>query len=296
VSPSQPVFPRLQAIDESDIDAEYMMPVYPPSVTIEGQSYAFHSILKDDFFSLNILYKNQADEGYVLKLSDFRFLLGRVFRPVAGWISRREYSIYRMVSDIPSIPALGPRYGKRGYFHRFIEGKTLHEIERRIHEEFKVVVGHPAFGRYDTSLAPDFFDQLMATLQGVHQRRIFYADLNKRGNIICSSKGKPYLIDFQICLHLPVRHGWLGALTEKLFQRLIREDIYHLYKHKKTFQPQVMTEKELQLAQRSNLNRRYRRFLWRPYIVLKRLIYPHGSNETIWYKWKDQKDQSPKMP
>ena len=272
------------------------MAAFPHRVTIEGEVYVFHRILKDDFFSLNILYKNQANDGYVLKLSDFRFFLGRMFRPVAGWISRREYAIYRIVSDIPGIPALGPRYGNRGYFHRFIEGETLHEIEQRIHERFNVVVGHPAFGNYETSLAPDFFDQLMAIIQGVHHRRIFYADLNKRGNIICSKEGKPYLIDFQICLHMPVRSGWLGALTEKIFQRLIREDIYHLYKHKKTFQPQVMTEKELQLAQRSNLSKRYRRFLWRPYIVLKRLIYPHGSNETIWYKWKNQKDQSPKMP
>jgi hypothetical protein len=80
-----------------------------------------------------------------------------------------------------------------------------------------------------------------------------------------------------------------------MFQRLVREDLYHLYKHKETFQPQLMTEKERQLAQRSNLNQRYRRYLWRPYIVLKRLIYPHGSNETIWYKWKKLKDQSPRM-
>lgn len=269
---------------------------YPSFVQIHGLDYLFERILKDDFFSINLLYKNPEGQGYVLKLSDFRFLLGWMFRPLAGWISRREYSIYRMVSDIPGIPALGPRFGKRGYFHHFIEGKTLHEIERCIHTQFNVVVGGAAFARCEQSLAPDFFDRLASIVQGVHQRRIFYADLNKRGNIICSTEGKPYLIDFQICLHLPVRKGWLGVLTGKIFQWLVREDLYHLYKHKQTFQPQLMTEKERQLAQRSNLNRRYRRYLWGPYIVLKRLIYPHGSNETIWYKWKRQKDQSPQMP
>jgi len=272
------------------------MPVYPPSVSVEGQVYAFHRILKDDFFSLNLLYKNQANEGYVLKLSDFRFVLGRLFRPVAGWISRREYAIYQMVSDIPGIPTLGPRCGKRGYFHRFIEGKTLHEIERCIQERSDVVVGHPDFCHESTLLAPDFFDQLAVIIRHVHQRRIFYADLNKRGNIICSTEGKPYLIDFQICLHMPVRQGWPGVLIEKMFQGLRREDLYHVFKHKKTFQPQLMEAKEQQLAQRTNVNRRYRRYLWHPYIVLKRLIYPHGSNETIWYKWNKQKDQSPKMP
>ncbi|MBA3967328.1 MAG: hypothetical protein H0X47_16450, partial [Nitrospirales bacterium] len=116
---------------EFDVSAGSLMPVHPSHVMIEGQLYAFQRILKDDFFSRNLLYKNQANEGYVLKVSDFRFVLGWLFRPLTGWISRREYRIYQMVSDLPGIPALGPRYGKRGYFHRFIEGHTLHEIERR---------------------------------------------------------------------------------------------------------------------------------------------------------------------
>ncbi|MGD9852885.1 MAG: hypothetical protein AB7T38_16665 [Nitrospirales bacterium] len=268
---------------------------YPSMVTLDGQDYVFERILKDDFFSVNVLYRNQEGERYVLKLSDFRFVLGWVFRPLAGWISRREYRIYRMVNDIPGIPALGPRYGNRGYFHRYIEGQTLHEIERNLIDQFHVVAGDPALANHATSLAVDFFDQLLRIVTAVHQRRIFYADLNKRGNIICSTDGRPYLIDFQICLHLPVRQGWMGRLTERIFQRLAMEDFYHVYKHKKTFQPQLMTEKETQSAQRSDLSKQYRRFLWQPYIVLKRLVYPHGSNETIWYKWKKEKDHSPRM-
>ncbi len=271
------------------------MPIYPPSVTIDGQKYTFHRLLKDDFFSLNILYTNARHEGYVLKLSDFRFLGGWVLRPLASWISRREYTIYQMVADIPGVPALGPRYGTRGYLHRFIEGKTLHEIERQIIEHCQVVAGNPDFGSQKTMLSSDFFEQLKTIVNEVHCRRIFYVDLNKRGNIICSMEGKPYLIDYQICVHIPTRKGWLGDLTEKIFERLKQEDLYHLYKHKKTFQPQLMTEQELELAERSTLSKRYRQLLWQPYIVLKRLIYPHGSNETIWYKWKKEKDQSPRM-
>ncbi|MGE0474682.1 MAG: hypothetical protein AB7P17_13690, partial [Nitrospirales bacterium] len=255
---------------------------YPSMVTLDGQDYVFERILKDDFFSVNVLYGNHGGERYVLKLSDFRFVLGWMFRPLAGWISRREYRIYNMVSDIPGIPALGPRHGKRGYFHRYIEGQTLHEIERSLVDRFNVVAGDPALGNYETSLAPDFFDRLLLIVNAVHRRRIFYADLNKRGNIICSTEGRPYLIDFQICLYMPVRQGLMGSLTEKIFQQLAKEDLYHLYKHKKTFQPKLVTAQEQELAQQSNLSRRYRRFLWQPYIVLKRLIYPHGSNETIW--------------
>lgn len=268
---------------------------YPSTVTLDGQNYVFERILKDDFFSVNVLYKNQVGERYVLKLSDFRFILGWLLRPLAGWISRREYRIYRMVSDIPGIPALGPRHGKRGYFHRYIEGQTLHEIERQLVDQYQVTAGDQDFAYHETSLAGDFFEQLLRILKEIHRRRIFYADFNKRGNIICSTEGKPYLIDFQICLHFPVWQGWLGELTEKIFQQLAREDLYHLYKHKRTFQPQLMTEKEQMAAKRSELSKRYRRFFWRPYISVKRLIYPHGSNETIWYKWKKEKDQTPRM-
>ena len=166
-----------------------MMPGYPSSVTLHGQEYSFHRILKDDFFSLNILYTNLSNEGYVLKLSDFRFVCGWMLRPLAAWISKREYTIYKMVEDISGIPDLGPRYGNRGYFHQYIEGKTLYECQ---HNKF---------------LPRDFFDQLLAIVDQVHQRRIFYADLNKRGNIICSTTGKAYLIDFQICLPFKPRTG-----------------------------------------------------------------------------------------
>jgi len=188
--------------------------------------------------------------------------------------------MYQKVAGIPGIPELGPRYGSRGYFHQYVEGKTLYEVEEEKQE----------------TLPANFFDGLRTIIDHLHQRRIFYADLNKRGNIICSTEGTPYLIDFQICMHFLKRRGLIGAFFDKIFQRLIQEDHYHLYKHKKSFQPDLMKDNELILAQRSSLNQQYSRFIWKPYITIKRLIYPHGSNETIWYKWKREKDQTPKMP
>ncbi len=254
------------------------MPAYPLRVTIHEQEYTFHRILKDDFFSLNILYINASKQGYVLKLSDFRFLGGWILRPLAAWISKREYAIYQMVEDISGIPELGPRYGKRGYFHQYIEGNTLHECQ-------------------DGQLLPrDFFDELLAIIDQVHQRRIFYADLNKRGNIICSATGKAYLIDFQICVPFKSWTGPLGTWVNRIFDVLIQEDQYHVFKHKKFFQPELMGQEEQAGVQRSSLNQWYGRWTWKPYVSVKRLLYPHGSNEMIWYKWKQQKDQSLRMP
>ena len=103
---------------------------YPEKIAINGEDFHFEKILKDDFFSVNVLYKNQFDVRYVLKLSDFRFVLGTLLRPLAMFFSWREYRIYKRLEGIEGIPALGPRFGRRGYFHRYIEGKTLHELEK----------------------------------------------------------------------------------------------------------------------------------------------------------------------
>ena len=81
---------------------------YPEKIVINGESFNFEKILKDDFFSVNVLYRNEFDVRYVLKLSDFRFVLGILLRPLAMFFSWREYRIYRMLEGIEGIPALGP--------------------------------------------------------------------------------------------------------------------------------------------------------------------------------------------
>jgi RIO-like serine/threonine protein kinase len=250
---------------------------YPGQMTIENDLYYYEKILKDDFFSVNVLYRssNEGGKKYVLKLSDFRFIFGWLFFPFAVYMSRREYKIYSMVKDIQGIPKLGPKYGLRGYFHEFIEGRTLHELAS--HKEFL--------------LPDDFFARLKAIVDEIHRRRIFYMDLNKHGNIIISDDGSPYLIDFQISLYL----GRRNFLCDRLFNFFIREDIYHIYKHKKRFRPDLMTEEEKELARRTKLGKGFNLFFGRPYRKVKRLIYPAGSNEIIWYKWKKMKDKSKRM-
>jgi hypothetical protein len=248
---------------------------YPESLTIKDESFQYEKILKEDFFSVNVLYRADSGKKYVLKISDFRFLLGFLLMPLAILMSRREYKIYSMVADLPNVPELGPRFGLRGYFHKFIEGKTLHELDR---DERR-------------NLPDDFFDHLRATIEEIHKRRIFYLDLNKQGNIILGDDGMPYLIDFQVSIHFKYRN----RLFDRLFELFIPEDIYHLYKHKKRFRPDLMTEEEIKLSERSELGKLLNRYYGDPYRKIKRKIYPSGSNEIIWYKWKKMKDKSKRM-
>lgn len=241
---------------------------YPEQINIGGQDCRFETILKEDFFSVNILYRSGAGQGHVLKLSDFRFILGALLRPFATLMSRHEYRIFQRVAGIEGIPALGSRYGSRGYFHEYVDGETLAEWDR------------------SKPLPDDFFDQLSAIIRQIHVRGIFYADLNKRGNIIVGNDNRPHLIDFQICMHFRQRYSPFGGLSKRIFEKLIREDIYHLYKLKRHFQPARLTAGESQLAQRSALGQGFNRFFGNPFRRVKRIIYPAGSNETVWYKWR----------
>lgn len=249
---------------------------YPESLEIKGEIYRYEKILKEDFFSVNTLYRAESGTRYVLKLSDFRFLLGFLLTPLAILMSHREYRIYSMVADLPLVPELGPRFGVRGYLHKFIEGSTLHELERE--------------GKKD--LPDNFFDGLKETIDEIHRRRIFYMDLNKQGNIILGDDGLPYLIDYQVCIHFKYRN----RLLDGLFNLFIQEDIYHLYKHKRHFRPDLMTDEEKKLAERSEFGKLVNKYYGDPYRKIKRKIYPSGSNEIIWYKWKKMKDKSKRMP
>ncbi len=244
---------------------------YPNIIIIDEKEYQYEEILKEDFFSINVLYKNGSDR-YVLKLSDFRFIFGILLRPFAILMSRHEYYIYQRVADIPGIPKLGPRLGHRGYFHYFVPGRTLNDLRTLSAEEKKATV-------------PDnFFDQLKAILSTVHEREIFYADLDKRGNIILGDDGKPWLIDFQICLDLGNGLNMFSGMRKRLFARLRQEDEYHLYKQKRRYRPDLLTNDEKELAKRTGFGQTYNRWLGNPYRRLKRNIYPSGSNDLIWYK------------
>ena len=84
---------------------------YPDNTEIEGELYRYERVLKDDFFSINLLYRNDRGDGYVLKLTDFPFVCGFLFRPLACLISRHEYRVYQRLADLQGIPTLGPRWG-----------------------------------------------------------------------------------------------------------------------------------------------------------------------------------------
>jgi len=247
---------------------------YSQQVVIDGVAFDYEKVLKADFFSVNVLYRNASGQRYVLKLSDFRFIFGLLLRPLAMLMSWHEYRMYRKVDGLEGIPRLGPRHGWRGYFHQYVEGQTLKEL------------------MHDWELPADFFDRLGELLRQVHGRGVFYADLSKSDNVIRGDDGRPYLIDFQISVPFGRYGGAVGRWLSRLFDRLKAMDLYHVYKHKKWFHTGRMSAEQWRLAERPDWCRTWYTFWLSWYLPAKRLLYPHGSNDLIWFKNK-RRDPAP---
>ncbi len=246
------------------------MASYPSSFTFDGVQYNYERILKDDFFSVNVLYRAESGAAKVLKIGDFRFIGGFLLRPFAALMNRHELKLYKKLGDIPGIPGAGPSYGWRGFFHEYVEGQTINTLD-----------DHP--------IKPEFFDELHAMMRAIHAKNVIYLDSNKRGNIILGTDGRPHLIDFQISINF----GWVRPSSAWLFNILVSEDIYHVYKHRRHFG--CLAPEEAHLAMRSKVNTAVGSGIGKPYRWLKRKIYPQGSNETIWYRWKKEKDSAPRV-
>ncbi len=246
-------------------------PTYPTEVSIDGRTYVFERILHDHFYSVNVLYRNVEGGRQVLKLSDFRMFFGVLLRPFAGWMSRHEYRIYAALTDIPGIPALGPRLGRCGYFHAYIEGKTLADCHSQ------------------SEIPDDFFDRLAKIYRAIHERGIVHLDSDKRSNILLADDGAPYVIDFQVALWLLPNNRPTSRWRQKMFDRLVRSDVYHVYKHKSRLRRDLMREDEWALAVRPPANRMYDALFGRHVRFLKRLVYPKGSREPVWRRRRDDR-------
>ena len=229
--------------------------------------YEFRQVLKADLFASNELYERDG-KGYVLKRSRFRIAGGILLWPLAMLISRHEYRMYQRVRDVPGVPPLGPRVGWTGYLHEYVPGSTLRATPKQ------------------GAVGDEFFPRLREIVEAFHRRRIVYLDLAKSENIIVGEDGRPYLIDFQVSVQFPPADTPLGRLLTPGFEFFRREDLYHFHKHKRKWRSDQMSAEEWARARRTGFGNFWWRWMSRPYLAVKRRIYPQGSDETIWWRWR----------
>lgn len=139
-------------------------------------------------------------------------------QPWLRWLARallrREANILAALdgfSGVPQLVAHSPRKLER----TFIPGAPMHEARPR---------------------DPSFFRQAAKSLRMLHRAGVVHNDLAKEPNILVTESKQVAFIDFQLAALCPARG--------RLFRALAYDDVRHLLKHKRTYCPDSLTQRE----------------------------------------------------
>lgn len=229
-------------------------------MTCQGRRYDHVTTFKHDFFAATGLYRGP-DRLAVLKIGRQNDILTIPGEWIGVFLARREVRMYTRFQDIPGVPRLIGTVGRTGFLHEYVPG---HPLSR------------------EDLISDTFFDELDGLLDVIHARHTAYVDLNKRENVLMGDDGKPYLIDFQISLHLPAK-GW-GRMwpVRWLLRRFQEADRYHTLKHKRRLRPDLLTDVQHVAARRISIWIRLHRLLTRPLTYLRRRTLKRLSrSETL---------------
>ena len=234
----------------------------PAAVECAGQRYELARTFKHDFFAATGLYRGP-DRLAVLKVNRVTAFFGVPMKWAGRLLGHREIRHYQLAQDLLGVPALIGAHGETGFLHEYVPG-------------------HPLGRREEVS--DTFFDELLALVGTLHQRHLAYVDLNKRQNILVGEDGKPYLIDFQIALHLPPV-GWRRLPPVRwLLARFQAGDYYHCLKHKRRLRPDLLAADEERVLARLSIWIRLHRWIARPLTHLRRRTLRHldgGENASV---------------
>ena len=217
-------------------------------MTCRGQRFEYLQTFKHDFFAATGLYRGS--EGLaVLKMGRQNDILTIPADWIGRFLTRREVRFYGLLQGTAGVPRLIGTVGSSGFLHEYVPG---HPLARR------------------EAVSDTFFDELFAMVTDLHSRHMAYVDLNKRQNILMGDDGRPYLIDFQISLHLPPV-GWRRLRPFRwLLARFQHGDRYHCLKHKRRLRPDLLTDPESAALDRLSFWIRLHRWLTRPLTNLRR--------------------------
>ncbi len=111
----------------------------------------------------------------------------------------------------------------------------------------------------------DYFLAAAALLRKLHRYGVVHNDLAKEPNFLLRHDGRPAIIDYQL--------SWTVRRRGRLFRILAREDIRHLLKHKRTYCPAGLTEREKRILEhRSVLSRVFMATVKPFYLLVTRRI------------------------
>lgn len=135
-------------------------------------------------------------------------------RPLARHLAAREARALRVLAGIPGVPTL-ETHAQGVLVRSWTQGEPMQRA-------------HPHDPRY--------FREALKLLRRLHRRGVAHNDLAKEPNWLVTPHGQPALVDFQLALTAR-RRG-------RLFRALARDDIRHLLKHKRSYCPARLTQRE----------------------------------------------------
>lgn len=239
----------------------YALPggVMPRQVRCRGETFEHVETFKHDFFAATGLYRGPRGLC-VLKMGRVTDIFTLPTDWIGEFLARREAHFYERLSELPGVPEFVGRVGRTGILHAFVPG---HQLGQKEH------------------VSDTFFTELAALLAVIHDRGMAYVDLNKRQNILMGDDGRPYLIDFQISLHVPPRWTRIPPLRW-LLARFQQADRYHLLKHKRRLRPDLLTADERLCVERISFWIKLHRAIARPLTNLRRgMLRRLGKSELI---------------
>ena len=170
-------------------------------------------LLKKDIFGRTDLVGTGADA--VVRRSTAEAAPG--VRWLARLLMRREARALALLEDVDGVPQL-VRVSQHALDREYIAGVPMQ-------------LGRPQ--------DPQYFKSAAKLVRRIHRRGVAHNDLAKEPNLLVTDDGQPAVVDFQLASST-IRRG-------RLFRLLAREDIRHLLKHKRTYCPERLTNREEQI-------------------------------------------------
>jgi len=176
-----------------------------------------------------VLYRYEHG-GHSWVVKDFASRSFLVRNVIGRLLVRREHRWLRRVDGITAAPQHAFRLDAHALAYRFVPGRSL-----------RLTKG--------PELAPGFFPALEQSLLLMHSRaRIVHLDLRNANNILVTSAGGPFLLDFQSCLGTRLLPPPLRRFVERI-------DLAAIYKHWTKRSPETLGPERAAALARMNLLR-----------------------------------------
>jgi RIO-like serine/threonine protein kinase len=206
----------------------------------------YSELLKKDLFGEIRLARDDGDTRIVRDAAGASPWL----RWLARALLRREARVLAAMEGIPGVPQL------------------LRAGPLRLERSYLPGVAMQVAGPRD----PAYFREAARRLRRLHRVGVVHNDLAKEPNLLVCEDGSPGFVDFQL--------GWYAPDRGRLFRRLAYEDLRHLLKHKRTYCPQQLTQRELAILDNpSALSRLNRRMVKPAYLFVTRRLLGWADRE-----------------